>query len=229
MEPIVPPDNLLLKDIIRIQGSQGADIGLQKIYDHIKSEHLLWIFSIKRLRTIRKDHNLAPNPPSATNANKEDADPNTLRFHLEFQVVEGRREHSFTFKKPIPKNFCEAGSDRQATYAYITRIIDECEKEVLATRPWNCAYCGTENATYIWSYPAVNLVGRPPSVTCRGSLPICFEKSSCSYEASLANNDALKTTRTSLARSGVNIPESDVVIEQQRVHFRDGFMNQRVR
>jgi len=52
----------LLNEVRRIQGSEGADIGLPKLYKHIKEEHSGTLVS--SVYAIQKAHKLAPPPPS---------------------------------------------------------------------------------------------------------------------------------------------------------------------
>lgn len=216
----VPSDDMLLEKIRAIQKTHGARIGLQKTYDYIKAENPLWMVRPKRLRTIRKNHNLACPPTSkdptgsgSANANNNsnapghraggtttsntqrtrDSEP-SLTMRLTFNVIaNGRNMFVYTFMRPLPRRFCETGnnaSEREAAFAFVNRLIYDCEWEIIHTQAWKCTYCG-ERATCIYSSPFVDFNTRPPSVVSYGSVPICVVPSRCHGLAHTASLEEL--------------------------------------
>ncbi|RDB23979.1 hypothetical protein Hypma_008833 [Hypsizygus marmoreus] len=193
MTSLVPSDDMLLKEIRRIQAKQGSEIGIQKIWDYIKAEHPLWSFGLKRLREIRKKSSLAPSPGSGSApvpvppaCKPEPASPETpppgmviLNLNVIVALRSGRR--TFLFKEPIPIEFTEPGAPRQITSVFLTNLIEKREAELVQANAWSCLYCN-KPAEECYGIPSVVLTEKPPTIF-NMTQPLCSMRSACAREA----------------------------------------------
>lgn len=186
---MVPSDNSLLKEIQHVQASLGAEIGLQKIFDYIKAEHPLWSFGIKRLRSIRKEHNLAPPPPASKRTGSEISPQSTfvvdgtemLKIQLYFNVNYAPKDPQYHYERDIPAAYCQAGVPNSETAPFLSKLIDECEKDILGKHLRQCCAC-EKSATFFYGVPCVTLIDRPPTIHSI-TLPLCAVRSMCTQKA----------------------------------------------
>jgi len=72
-------------------------------------------------------------------------------------------EQRIIFKEDIPAALCKKSASRELTAPFINQIIDDREKDVLATGDYQCLYCGRKSLC-LYSTPMLALHDDPPTV-----------------------------------------------------------------
>ncbi|CAA7267661.1 unnamed protein product [Cyclocybe aegerita] len=82
-------------------------------------------------------------------------------MELYFRIPGGPSDIRYTFRKPIPAALCRPDAPRELATPFVSKVINGCEKEILAKRNWSCR-CG-KLATFFHGIPMVTLVDYPPT------------------------------------------------------------------
>lgn len=200
---IVPDDKNLLESIREVQSAQGDQIGLQKIYDYLKASHPTWAFSLKRLREVRKNHNLAPAPPLRTTSKNDistSASPAMLRLEMKYMM---QGEPEIVFMEDIPAEYCLPNAPKEVTSKFLQDLIDLREPDILAARTYHCLYCH-KPAACVFGMPMVTLAAPTPSVI-NLAQPLCQRNTACAREAFRRIQEGLRDPHGPLTKGGVEI------------------------
>lgn len=186
---IISPTEQEVVDIIRrIQQSQGVETGLPKIHEFIKADQPAWVLSAKRLRDIRRKHNLVPSDSttSLTLSTHAFAGP-MKKLHLKY--ILGGDGPTIPFLEDIPAELCAIDAPREATSKFITELIEL--RDVDALKRWNstCLFCA-RHAQVLYSIPGVTLHVEPPTVLVT-ALPMCSMVSACAGRAAMLMENAM--------------------------------------
>ncbi|KZP19580.1 hypothetical protein FIBSPDRAFT_827839 [Athelia psychrophila] len=185
----VSPTEQEVVDIIRrIQQSQGVQTGIPKIHEFIKASRPAWVLSEKRLRDIRRKHNLVPSDSttSLTSGTHVFTGP-MKKLHLKY--ILGGDGPTVPFLEDIPAELCDINAPREATSKFISDLIEL--RDVDALKRWDstCLFCA-RRAQALYSIPGVTLHVEPPTVLVT-ALPLCSMTNACARKAGTLMENAM--------------------------------------
>ncbi|KAF7980822.1 hypothetical protein HWV62_36444 [Athelia sp. TMB] len=203
---VSPTEQEVVQVIRRVQNTQGLQTGIPKIHEYIKETQPTWILSVKRLRDIRRKHNLVPSDtnndtPSANLLVSAGAGP-MKKLRLEYMLA--RDGPTVEFFQDIPAEYCTPNAPRETTSKFITDLMEIADVEAL--KAWNstCLFCQKLRAKALFTVPAATLTAEKPIVLVT-AIPLCSMSSACARQAYALVQSAMLDPNGPMQEEGASV------------------------